>query len=136
MSTHDFEQPLRKVYLMSDSNNLLAQLLDAYNSHDTDKVLFFFTDDAVFVSPVGPGPDGRHFTGKDEIREAVASRFKASPDVHWEAESHIVAATRGASSWLVTWTGEDGTKIAKRGCDLFDIRGDKVSRKDSFFKEV
>jgi hypothetical protein len=121
---------------MSDSNNVLSQLLDAYNSHDAEKVLSYFTDDAVFISPAGSGPDGRHFSGKDEIREALLSRFKASPDVHWEPESHIVTPTRGASSWLVTWTADDGTKIAKRGCDLFDIRGDKVSCKDSFYKDV
>jgi taurine dehydrogenase small subunit len=121
---------------MSEPGNILERLLDAYNRHDADAVASFFTEDAVFVAPAGPGPDGKHFVGREEIRAATAARFEVSPDVHWEPESHIVTPTRGASSWIVSWTASDGSSVEKRGCDLFDIRGDELSRKDSFFKDV
>jgi hypothetical protein len=121
---------------MSQQSNILERLLDAYNRHDADAVASFFTDDAVFVAPAGSGPDGKHFIGSEEIRAATIARFESSPDVHWEPESHIVTPTRGASSWVVSWTTSDGSRVEKRGCDLFDIRGNKIARKDSFFKDV
>ena len=63
----------------------LKAFLAAFNAHDTDAVMEFFTDDCVFDTPRGPAPGGRHLG---------------------------------------------------RGCDLFELSGGKISRKDSFWKIV
>jgi ketosteroid isomerase-like protein len=57
----------------------LQRLVDAFNTHDLDAVMGFFTDDCVLELPRGPDP----------------------------------------------W-----------GCDLFEFRGDKIARKDSYWKLV
>jgi ketosteroid isomerase-like protein len=121
---------------MSDDISILRQLLSAYNDHDAEGVAAYFTDDAVFESPAGPGPAGKEFVGKAAIRDVIAARFTSSPDVHWEEEGHFRHGDRGASSWLVTWTNPDGSRVALRGCDLFTLRGELLTRKDSFFKTV
>jgi ketosteroid isomerase-like protein len=126
--------PDREERIMSDDTSILRQLLNAYNDHDADGVAACFSDDAVFEAPSGPGPAGRMFVGKAAIREVVATRFISSPDVHWEEESHFRSGDRGASSWIVTWTNPDGSGVALRGCDLFTLRGELLTRKDSFFK--
>lgn len=120
--------------MSEQSEALLEDFLAAYNRHSVDDVMSYFTDDAVFESPVGPGPEGRRYVGKDQIRATVEARFKSSPDVRWHAEQHLVVGDRGASSWVVSWTNADGSEVCLRGCDLFDLRDGKIARKDSFFK--
>jgi len=119
---------------MSDDTAILQRLLKAYNDHDADGVAACFTDDAVFEAPSGPGPSGASYVGTSAIRDVVAARFASSPDVHWEEESHFRSGDRGASSWTVTWTNPDGSAVNLRGCDLFTLRGELLTRKDSFFK--
>jgi len=121
---------------MNDDVTVLRELLQAYNDHDADAVAAHFTDDAVFEAPSGPGPSGTPYVGRDAIRRAAAARFQSSPDVHWAEESHFRSGDRGSSSWLVTWTNVDGSATAVRGCDLFTLRGELLTRKDSFFKTV
>jgi ketosteroid isomerase-like protein len=119
---------------MNDDTSVIRRLQQAYNDHDADAVAACFSEDAVYEAPSGPGPSGASFVGREAIRDAVAARFAASPDVHWEQEGHFRSGDRGASSWLVSWTNPDGSLTALRGCDLFTLRGELVTRKDSFFK--
>ena len=121
---------------MNDDTTILRTMLKAYNDHDADGVAACFTEDAVFEAPSGPGPKGASFAGREAIKASAAARFVNSPDVHWEEEAHFRIGDRGVSSWTVTWTNPDGSLVALRGCDLFTLRGELLTRKDSFFKAV
>ena len=121
---------------MNNDIAILRTMLKAYNDHDADAVAACFTEDAIYEAPFGPGPSGGMFVGREAIRETVTARFTKSPDVHWEEEAHFRSDDRGASSWTVTWTELDGSRVALRGCDLFTLRGELLTRKDSFFKTV
>jgi len=114
----------------------LERLLDAFNAHDLDAVMGFFTDDCVLDMPRGPDPWGRRLEGRDRVREGLASRFAGIPDVHYGDDRHWVAGDRGSSEWLLTGTSMEGKTIEVRGCDLFEFRRDKIVRKDSYWKIV
>jgi SnoaL-like domain len=43
---------------------------------------------------------------------------------------------RGCSEWLLTGTTPEGERVEVRGCDLFEFEGDKIARKDSYWKLV
>jgi ketosteroid isomerase-like protein len=109
----------------------LQRLVDAFNAHDLDAVMSFFTDDPVLELPRGPHPWGRRFQGWAEVRAGLASRFAGIPDVHYGEDRHWVSGDRGCSEWLLTGTTTQGERIEVRGCDLFEFRGDKTARKDS-----
>jgi ketosteroid isomerase-like protein len=115
---------------------VLRQITDAFNRHDLDAIMSFFTDDAVFLSPRGPEPVGRRFEGKDAVREGLAARFSGIPDVHYGDDDHFAAGDRGASEWTLTGTTTDGVRLEVRGCDLWTFRDGLVTRKDSFWKIV
>ena len=70
------------------------------------------------------------------MREGLASRFAGIPDVHYGDARHWLAGDRGGSEWLLTGTSLEGEKIEVRGCDLLEFRGDKIVRKDSYWKIV
>jgi ketosteroid isomerase-like protein len=114
----------------------LERLLDAFNAHDLDAVMGFFVDDCVLEMPRGPEPWGQRFEGRDRVREGLAGRFAGLPDVHYGEDRHWVSGSRGCSEWLLTGTTTGGERIEVRGCDLFEFRGGKIARKDSYWKIV
>ena len=115
---------------------MLEAIADAFNRHDVDAVMSFFTDDCVFETPRGPEPCGRRLVGRDAVREGVAARFAGIPDVHYGDGTHWVLGDRGVSEWTLTGTTTDGERLELRGCDLWTFRDGKVLKKDSYWKRV
>jgi steroid delta-isomerase-like uncharacterized protein len=114
----------------------LQAFLDAFNAHDVDTVMSFFTEDCVLDMPRGPAPGGRHLVGKDEVRTGIQSRFDGIPDIHYGDDRHWTCGDRGVSEWTIRGTQRTGESIEVRGCDLFEFTDGKISRKDSFWKIV
>lgn len=114
----------------------LKQILEAFNRHDLDAIMEYFSDDCSFDFPRGPEPWGQRFIGKDQVREALAGRFKGIPDVHYGDDRHWVAGDMGVSEWTLTGTTTSGVSLKVRGCDLWEFRDGKVVRKDSYWKIV
>jgi steroid delta-isomerase-like uncharacterized protein len=121
---------------MSDATPSLQGLLDAFNAHDVDAVLSFFTEDCVFDMPRGPAPGGRRLVGKSAVREGIQSRFDGIPDIHYGDDRHFTHGDRGVSEWTIRGTQATGEPIEVRGCDLFEFRDGRISRKDSFWKII
>jgi ketosteroid isomerase-like protein len=95
----------------------LKQILDAFNRHDLDAIMEFFSDDCSFDFPRGPEPWGQRFVGKAQVREALAGRFKGIPDVHYGEDRHWVSAdgNMGVSEWTLTGTTTSGVNLNVRG---------------------
>jgi steroid delta-isomerase-like uncharacterized protein len=123
---------------MTDTADTLKQILEAFNRHDLDAIMKYFTDDCSFDFPRGPDPWGQRFTGKAQVREALAGRFKGIPDVHYGEDRHWVSADggRGESEWTLTGTTVSGLILKLRGCDLWELRDGQIARKDSYWKIV
>jgi len=116
------------------SVEMLRDITAAFNRHDLDAIMAFFTEDAVFESPRGPDLWGRRFEGREAVRGGLATRFTTIPDVQYSDDDHFVAGDRGASEWTLTGTTTSGERIEVRGCDLWSFRDGLVSRKDSYWK--
>ena len=114
----------------------LEGFLDAFNAHDVDAVMSFFTDDCVLDMPRGPAPGGRRLTGRKEVRAGIQSRFDGIPDIHYGDDRHWTCGDRGVSEWTIRGTQATGEHIEVRGCDLLEFSAGKISRKDSFWKIV
>ena len=116
----------------------MKQLLDAFNRHDLDAIMEFFSDECSFDFPRGPESWGQRFIGKAQVREALAGRFKGIPDVHYGEDRHWISAdgNMGVSEWTLTGTTTSGLRMKVRGCDLWEFRNGKVTRKDSYWKIV
>ena len=117
-----------------DAIGMLAEIAAAFDSHDLDRIMAHFADDAVFDGPRGTDVWGTRFTGREAIRQAFAARFAGIPDVRYQQDSHFVDGDRGASEWTLSGTTTDGVLIEVRGCDLWTLRDGQVVKKDSFWK--
>ena len=117
-----------------DRVSMLRAVAEAFDAHDLDAILRYFAADAVFESPRGPERWGQRFTGLDEMRQAFAARFSGIPDVRYTDDEHFVDGDRGASEWTLSGRLVSGERIEVRGCDLWTFEGDKIVKKDSFWK--
>jgi len=115
----------------------LRDLLDAFNAHDLDRIMGFFTDDCVLDTPRGSDPGGTRYSGRAAVREGLAGRFSGIPDVNYGEDEHWTCGDHAVSRWLLTGTTTAGEKVRVRGCDLFDLAPDgRIRRKDSYWKIV
>ena len=122
--------------MADDGVETLKAFLDAFNEHDVDAIMGFFTEDCVLELPRGDRPGGRRFEGKDQVREGIAARLAGIPDIHYGEDSHWVSGDRGVSRWTITGTDTLGERVEVRGCDLFELRDGKIAHKDSYWKIV
>ena len=124
---------------MSDTKTattMLQAFLDAFNAHDIDAIMSFFTEDCVFDTPRGPAPGGRHLVGRQQVRAAIQARLDGIPDIHYGDDRHWTCGDRGVSEWTICGTQVTGEAIEVRGCDLFELRDGRISRKDAYWKIV
>ena len=123
---------------MKVTTETLKEVLDAFNRHDLDAIMEFFSDDCSFDFPRGPEPWGQRFTGKAQVREALAGRFKGIPDVHYGDDRHWISSdgNMGVSEWTLTGTTTSGVRLKVSGCDLWEFQNGKVTRKNSYWKIV
>ena len=52
------------------------------------------------------------------------------------ADTHVVFGERGYSEWTLRGTTAEGEEIDVRGCDIWTFAGDRIARKNSFWKIV
>jgi steroid delta-isomerase-like uncharacterized protein len=123
---------------MNVTTETLKRILEAFNRHDLDAIMEFFAGDCTFDFPRGHDPWGKRFTGKEQVREALAGRFIGIPDVHYGDDAHWISenGNRGVSEWLLTGTTASGASVKVRGCDLWEFQDGKLARKDSYWKIV
>lgn len=114
----------------------LTAIAAAFNAHDLDAIMEFFTDDCSLDMPRGPEPWGLRLAGRAAVREGLAARFEGLPDVHYSDDRHWVSGDFGVSEWLLTGTTAGGREVRVRGCDHWEFRAGKIVRKDSYWKIV
>ncbi len=79
-------------------SDTITQLTDAFNIYDFDRIMSFFTDDAVYVTA-----DGKTYRGKKEIRAAFEGHFNGEFGAfQFEAHDRVIDAEnrRAASPWI------------------------------------
>ena len=123
---------------MSDETrvDVLRRLVDAFNRQDVDAAAELFAVHGVWEASRGSEIWGRRFSGLDELRRGMAERFRALPDGRYSDDTHFVCGDRGFSEWTFEATAADGSAMKVRGCDIWAFDGDKIARKNSFWKIV
>jgi steroid delta-isomerase-like uncharacterized protein len=107
----------------------LSALLDAFNAHDVDAIMTFFTEDCVFDTP-----RGQRLVGTEQVRAGFQARFDGIPDIEYTDARSFTSGDRGVSEWTIRGTQATGEPIEVRGCDLFEFSDGKISRKDAYWK--
>ena len=124
---------------MTGKDTILAALdglAAGFNAHDIEAIMGFFAEECSLDLPRGPDAHGSRCVGRDEVRRGILTRFQTTPDVQYDEVENFASDGMGMSRWLLTGTTANGDKVRVRGCDFYSFEGDKVSRKDSYWKIV
>jgi len=118
--------------MTTDTKKLIGDYLAAWNSHDTKKLLSFFTDDCVYED-VALGVLKR---GKKELSDFINESFTGFPDLKFELRGCYFSAEWACREWVMTGTHSGdlpklratGRNISVRGAGISEVKGDKISR--------
>jgi ketosteroid isomerase-like protein len=112
----------------------MRAFFDAWQRHDVDAVVSFFSDDGCYLASGGPDDDGTTFRGREEVRRGVAAFLDMYPDGNYTDTDVVIVGNRGFATWTFHGTMRDGTRIDYRGVDILEFDGDKIRLKDAFRK--
>lgn len=116
---------------------LLKKLGKGFNSGDANAVMACVTEDFEWILAGGPdAPHGRIVRGRENVATTMAARAKEIPEMRFSEADLIYAGDRVIGTYRVTGRYADGRKIDARGCDIYVIRDGKISRKDSYWKQI
>lgn len=114
-------------------SGFVEKVFAAWNSHDPDQVVKFFTPDAIYED-VAFGEVSR---GSAELRKFAADFMAAVPDLHLEVTRSSIHNGQGVSEWVLTGTDQGlyktGKKFSVRGASVFEMRSGKCSSNKDFY---
>jgi ketosteroid isomerase-like protein len=113
----------------------LYDFFAAWNAHDVDRVVAFFTTDGAYLASIGPELDGTPFRGITEVRRGVSAFLAMYADTRYADTNVLVAGDRGMATWTFRGTSASGSQVVYRGVDVFEFVGDRIRLKDAFRKE-
>jgi uncharacterized protein (TIGR02246 family) len=112
----------------------LKEALEAWNTHDPERVLEYMTSDCTYHASFGPDLLGRTYSGREAVRVGVQTFFDRYPDGQFVGTQVFVAGERGAAHWTFVATGRDGAPIEVSGADILDFEGELIKTKNAFRK--
>ena len=98
-------------YLMTEdeARSFAADWIEAWNSHDLDRIMTHYAEDLVLVSPIAAqllnDPAGM-VRGKDSLREYFQKGLNAFPQLRFD----LIEVMRGLSSIVLYYNNQKGTK--------------------------
>jgi steroid delta-isomerase-like uncharacterized protein len=118
---------------MDPSAAVAEKWIAAWNSHNPDKMLPFFTDDVLYEDVAF----GEVSHGSAELRKFVLSEVEGVPDLELKLERANIHGGHGTIEW--TFSGTDkgvyktGKKFSVRGVSVIDMRNGKISRNVDYY---
>jgi ketosteroid isomerase-like protein len=120
---------------MSTPDRLRA-FFAAWNAHDVEAIVSYFTPDGAYYASIGPDDAGTAFEGTDELRRGVAAFLSSYGDVRYtDLVIRMSSDDRAFASWTFHGISPEGQPMTYRGVDLFVFEGDRIAVKDAYRKE-
>jgi ketosteroid isomerase-like protein len=113
----------------------MERFFDAWNDHDVESIVGYFTPDGAYHASIGPDDEGTAFRGLDEVRRGVAAFLSTYGDVHYTDLRIGMDGDRAFASWTFHGIDPSGRRMSYRGVDLFEFEGDLIVLKDAYRKE-
>ncbi|MEN6317830.1 MAG: ketosteroid isomerase-related protein [Syntrophaceae bacterium] len=115
----------------------INDVVAAWNSHDTEKVVSFFTDDCVYEDLAF----GQIKRGKEELRAFVNDTFAMVPDTNFEVKSSFISGDGYAVEWVwsgthkgnLPWLPATGKRFSIRGVAVEELKEGKIKRHSDYY---
>ena len=109
----------------------VTRFMKPWNDHDIDGAMSLLTDDCVWEMLRGAELHGTRFDGSKAVRAAIATLFKAMPDVRYDLVHSSFGRDLVVLELLVSGTPAGGEPAKFHACDVMTVRDGKVAAKRS-----
>ena len=113
---------------------LLDEITDAYNRNDTDALMSFFAEDAVFDHAAGSDINGTRFAGLDTIRGIFQGLFDNVESVHWEPIDTRVSGDKAYCEFHRVAKLKSGEIQDFLSVDVLTFKKGLIIHKDTYYK--
>ena len=118
--------------MTTDGEKTIRASFAAWNSHDVDQIVSFYTDDCIHEDVAV----GAVYHGKKELKASIPGLFVWSPDVKFELKSCFGAGNWVASIWVMSGTRArsvpgipaTGKKFSIRGASIYEVGKGRIRR--------
>jgi hypothetical protein len=124
--------PIRMAKLETAMRAVLA-FNEAFNRHDVAGMMALMSDDCVFEN-TEPAPDGRLYSGKEDVTRFWGDFFHESPQAHIDIEEIFGLGYRCIMRWRYRWVDAAGKEGHIRGVDIFQVKNGSICEKLSYVK--
>jgi predicted SnoaL-like aldol condensation-catalyzing enzyme len=124
--------PIRMAKLETAMRAVLA-FNEAFNRHDVAGMMALMSDDCVFEN-TEPAPDGRLYSGKEDVTRFWEDFFHESPQAHIDIEEIFGLGYRCIMRWRYRWVDAAGKEGHIRGVDIFQVKNGSICEKLSYVK--
>ena len=123
--------------MATDLEKMMNDYFAAWNAHDVERILSFFTDDIVYEDVA----IGKICRGKKEVKDFISSAFVNFPDFKIEVKSSFNTSDRGAAEGVMSGTfahsstpgvSATGKRFSVRGASITEFREGKISRNSDY----
>jgi steroid delta-isomerase-like uncharacterized protein len=116
---------------------MLQDWNEAWNAHEVEKVLSYFTDDIVFKDLGGE----RVMRGKAQMRTWINETLSAFPDFRTDVKSLFVSGKWAGSEWVASGTLKGrlhhlkptGRSYSVRGASIIELSNGKIKRNVDYY---
>jgi len=117
----------------SKKSDIAGNWINAWNSHDPDKLIAVFTSDVVYEDV----PFGAINHGSAELRKFAEDEFASVPDLKVELLNSSIQADHGTIEWKFSGTDKGiyktGKEFSVRGVSVIEINNGRVSRNVDYY---
>ena len=117
------------------TSDRLSRFFDAWNDHDVETIVSYFTADGAYFASIGPDDEGTAFRGTAELRRGIAAFLANYADVHYTDIRIAILGDRGYATWTFHGVDPERGPMTYRGVDVFEFIGDHIAVKDAYRKE-
>lgn len=113
---------------------LVTEFEECFNTGDIDGLMSRMTEDPVFEHIAPPATSvGRH-EGQAAVRAVWESLPEHFPSAHFRIDDIFSSGDRCSCRYTLSFKGDDGETIIRRGVDIFRIVDGKISEKLAYLE--
>jgi steroid delta-isomerase-like uncharacterized protein len=117
----------------AEDSNVAEKWIEAWNSHDVERVLALFTPDVVYEDL----PFGVRNHGSAELRAFAVGIFTAVPDLRLDLLNSSLKGRHGTIEWVFSGTDiglhKTQRRFSVRGVSVIEVHGQLISRNSDYY---
>lgn len=120
------------------NHTTVQAMVGAFSAQDLATISDLFAEDAIYHDMLGPGLNGRQYTGRSQITSHFKWLFKLLPSHHYDDAIIITSEDKAHANWTMVLGSQlpEHKRFRVRGSDYFELQHGEISLKQAWIKNL